>query len=120
MSDFVWTLIAVRTLRILYTIQLVFIKKRCACVGRDKSGFLKDESRRDVCHFCVICRLVCLCLCGRARKGDIHLVTTKDRVGVSSHLTPLSCKPLDHFMGNGLAKTPLVSLIAIRRAESNR
>ena len=58
------------------------------CVGRDKSGFSKDESRRDGWHFCVICRLVCSCLCGRARKGDIHLVTTKDRVGVSSHLTP--------------------------------
>ena len=33
---------------------------------------------------------------GGLRKGDIHLVVSKDRVGVSSHLTPLSCKPLDH------------------------
>ena len=75
----------------------------CECVGRDKSGFSKDESRRDGWHFSVICRLVCSCRCGRARKGDIHLVVSKDRVGVSSHLTPLSCKPLDRCMGNGLA-----------------
>ena len=75
----------------------------CECVGRDKSGFSKDESRRDGWHFSVICRLVCSCRCGRARKGDIHLVTPKDRVGVTSHLTPLSFKPLDSCMGNGLA-----------------
>ena len=67
----------------------------CACVGREKSGISKDEFRWDGWHFCVICLWVCSCLCGKARKGDIHLVTTKDRVGVSSHLTPLSCKPLD-------------------------
>ena len=42
MSDFVWTLIAARTLRILYS-TTGFIKKWCACVGRDKSGFSKDE-----------------------------------------------------------------------------
>ena len=65
-----------------------------------KCGFSKDEYRRDGRHFCVICRLVCLCLCGRARKGDIYLVVTKDRVGVSSHLTPLSCKPLDPLLQN--------------------
>ena len=65
----------------------------CACVGRENCGILKDDFRQDGWHFCVICRLVYLC--GRARKGGIHLVTTKDRVGVSSHLTPLSCKPLD-------------------------
>ena len=58
-----------------------------------KEEFSKDEFRRDGWHFCVICRLVCLCLCGRAGKGDIHLVTPKDRVGVSSHLTRLG-KPL--------------------------
>ena len=57
--------------------------------------FLKSVFRRDGWHFCVICHLVCSCLCGRARKGDIHLVTPKDRVGVTSHLTSLSCKPLD-------------------------
>ena len=35
-------------------------------------------------------------LCGKAKRlGDIHLVTTKDRVDVSSCLTQLSCKPLD-------------------------
>ena len=67
----------------------------CECVGREKCEILKDEFRRDGWHFCVICRLVCLCLCGRAKKGYIHLVTPKDRVGVSSHLTPLSCKPLN-------------------------
>ena len=75
----------------------------CEYVGRDKSGFLKDKSRRDGWHFSVISCLVCSCRHGRARKGDIHLVTPKDRVGVTSHLTPLSCKPLDHCMGNGLA-----------------
>ena len=75
----------------------------CVCVGRDKSGFSKDESRRDGWHLGVICRLVCSCRCGRARKGDTHLVTPKDRVGVTSHLTPLTCKPLDRCMGNGLA-----------------
>ena len=64
-------------------------------VGRDKSGFSKDEFRRDGWHFygfaiwCARANVV------RARKGDIHLVTPKDRVGVTSHLTPLSCKPLD-------------------------
>jgi len=31
----------------------------------------------------------------QSEKGDIHLVVSKDRVGVSSHLTLLSCKPLD-------------------------
>ena len=51
--------------------------------------------------FLRICHLVCSCHCGRARKGDVHLVTTKDRVGVTSHLTPLSCKPLDRWMGTG-------------------
>ena len=35
MSDFVWTLIAARTLSILYTIQICFIKKRCVC-GKGK------------------------------------------------------------------------------------
>ena len=75
----------------------------CECGGREKYGISKDEIRRDGCHFCVNCRMVCSCLCSRARKGDIHLVTTKDRVGVSSHLTPLSCKPLDRYMDNGLA-----------------
>jgi hypothetical protein len=34
--------------------------------------------------------LVCSYLCGRARKGDIHLVTPKDRVDVTSHLA--SCR----------------------------
>ena len=79
-------------------------KKRGVCVWEGiKEEFSKDEFGRDGWHFCVICRLVCLCLCGRARKGDIHLVTTKDRVVVSSHLAPLSCKPLDRCMGNDLA-----------------
>ena len=49
--------------------------------------FLKDEFRRDGWHFCVICQMVCSYLCDGARKGDIHLVTIKDRVGVSSCLT---------------------------------
>ena len=92
---FVWTLIAARTLSTLYTIQLVFIKKMRVYVGRDKSGVFEKWFRQDGWHFRGICHLVCSCLCGRARKGDIHLVTIKDRVGVSSHLTPLSCKPLD-------------------------
>ena len=100
MSDFAWALIDARVLRTSYNL---FIKKMCVCMGREKGGISKDEYRRDGWHFSVICHLVCLCLCGRARKEDIHLVTTKDRVGVSSHLTPLSCKPLDHLMGNGLA-----------------
>ena len=82
---------------------MLYFYKENVCVGRDKSGFLKVEPGRDGRHFCVICRLVCLCLCGRAKKGDIHLVAFKDRVGVSSHLTPLSCKPLDRCMGNGVA-----------------
>ena len=72
-----------------------FIKKTCACVGKEKCGISKDESRRDGCHFGVICRLVCSCRYGRARNEDIHLVIIKDRVDVSSHLTPLSCKPLN-------------------------
>ena len=75
----------------------------CECVGRENVKFSKDKFRRDGWHFCEICQMVCSNLCGRARKGDIHLVTIKDRVGVSSHLTPLSCKPLDRCMGNGLA-----------------
>ena len=68
----------------------------CECVGRVNVEFSKDEFRWDGWHFCVNCRMVCSNLCGWARKGDIHLVTIKDRVGVSSHLTLLSCKPLDH------------------------
>ena len=32
----------------------------------------------------------------QGKEGLIHLVVSKDRVGVSSHLTPLTCKPLDH------------------------
>ena len=103
MSDFAWTLIAIRTLRTIHITLFVLLKKMCEYVGRDKSGVLKSEFRRDGWHFCRICHLVCSCLHGRARKGDIHLVITKDRVGVSSHLTPLSCKPLDRCMGNGLA-----------------
>ena len=75
----------------------------CECGGREKCEISKDKFRQDGWHFCVICQTVCSCLCGRARKGDIHLITIKDGVGVSSHLTPLSCKPLDRCMGNGLA-----------------
>ena len=36
-----------------------------------KVEFSKDKIRRDGWHFCVICHLVCSCLCGRARKGEI-------------------------------------------------
>ena len=67
----------------------------CECVGREKCEISKDEIRGDGWHFCVNCRMMCSCLCGWARKGDIHLVMSKDRVGVPSHLTPLSWKPLD-------------------------
>jgi len=42
MSDFVWTLIAARTLRILYTFQLV-LQRKCVCGGRDKSGIFKRK-----------------------------------------------------------------------------
>ena len=75
----------------------------CECAGRKNVEFSKDEFRRDGWHFCVNCQMVYSYLCCRARKGDIHLVTIKDRVGVPSCLTPLSCKPLDRCMGNGLA-----------------
>ena len=43
----------------------------------------------------------------------------KDRVDVSSYLTSLSCNHSTVVCGNDLAQIPLVSLIAIRRAESN-
>ena len=69
-------------------------------MGRDKIGFLKDESRRDGWHDLPFGVLVPV---WQGKEGDIHLVTPKDRVGVTSHLTPLSCKPLDRCMGNGLA-----------------
>ena len=65
----------------------------CAYVGWDKCGVF--EAYTGWMAFLRICHLVCSCQCGRAKKGDIHLVVSKDRVGVSSHLTPLSCKPLD-------------------------
>ena len=68
----------------------------CDCVGREKMwNFRKMNLDGMDDTFCVNCRMVCSNLCGWASKGDIHLVTTKDRIGVSSHLTPLSCKPLD-------------------------
>ena len=38
-----------------------------------------------------------------SKRGFLASFTPKDRVGVSSHLTPLSCKPFDRCMGNGLA-----------------
>ena len=71
----------------------------CACVGRKKVDLLKiNESCVSMrwMAFLVNCQKVCLYLCGWARRlGDIHLVTIKDRVDVSSCLTQLSCKPLD-------------------------
>ena len=66
-----------------------------AYVGWDKCGVFVKKVQTGWMAFLRICHLVCSCHCGRAKKGDIHLVVSKDRVGVSSHLTPLSCKPLD-------------------------
>ena len=66
----------------------------CAYVGWDKCGAFVKKDWTGWMAFLRICHLVCSCQCGRAKKGDIHLVVSKDRVGVSSHLTPLSCKPL--------------------------
>ena len=54
MSDFAWTLIDIRTLRTLLIIYYFY--KENVCVGRDKNGFLKDESRWDGWHLSVICR----------------------------------------------------------------
>ena len=67
----------------------------CVYVGWDKCGVIVKKVQTGWMAFLRICHLVCSCQCGRAKKGDIHLVVSKDRVGVSSHLTPLSCKPLD-------------------------
>ena len=38
--------------------------------------------------------------------GDIHPVTIKNRVDMSSCLTPLSCKPLDRCMWQRLSINP--------------
>ena len=59
-----------------------------------KVVFLKSEFRQDGWHFPRDLPFGVLVPVWQS-KGDIHLVTTKDRVGVSSHLTPLLCKPLD-------------------------
>ena len=68
---------------------------------------MKVVSRWDGWHFCVNCQKVCLYLCGWARRlGDIHLITIKDRVDVSSCLTQLSCKPLDHCVWQRLSINP--------------
>ena len=65
-------------------------------VGRDKSGVFGKVSLDKMdgisAGFAIWCARACVAGQGR---GDIHLVTTKDRVGVSSHITPLSCKSLD-------------------------
>ena len=49
----VWTLITAGTLRLgPHTQYNLFYKENvCVCVGRDKSGFSKDKSRRDGWHF---------------------------------------------------------------------
>ena len=69
-----------------------------AYVGNDKCGVFVKKVQTGWMTFLRIWHLVCSCQCGRAKKGDIHLVVFKDRVGVTSHLTPLSCKPLDRCM----------------------
>ena len=81
MSDFVWTLIAEDlTYNTTY-----FIKKRYVCVGRDKSGFSKDESRRDGWHLSVICRWCARA--GVAEQGrEISILSTL-RTELVLHLT---------------------------------
>ena len=64
-------------------------------VGWDKRGVFVKKFRRDGRHFYGIAIWCARANVAGQKKGDIHLVVSKDRVGVSSHLTPLSCKPLD-------------------------
>ena len=66
MSKCVWTLIDIGMLRALLIIWFIW-QRKCVWEGI-KCGFSKDEYGRDGRHFCVICRLVCLSLCGRARR----------------------------------------------------
>jgi hypothetical protein len=112
----VWMMNPARALRTRLPIALqvllqnVFKTKKSVSIKMGKMGFL--ENKRKTCldemdgDSCVGCQMVCSYLCGWARSGDIHLVTIKDRVEVSSCLTQLSCKPLDHCMWQRLSINP--------------
>ena len=78
MSDFAWTLIDI-------THNMLYFYKENVCVGRDKNGFLKDESRRDGWHFSVICRWCARA--GVAEQGrEISILSTL-RTELVLHLT---------------------------------
>ena len=64
-------------------------------IGWDKSGVFVKKAQTGWTAFLCDLPIGVLVPVWQSKKGDIHLVVSKDRVGVSSHLTPLSCKPLD-------------------------
>ena len=112
----VWMINPARTLRtrLLIALQIllqnIFKTKKNVSIKMGRMGFL--ENKRKTCldemdsDSCVGCQMVCSYLCGWARLEDIHLVTIKDRVDVSSCLTQLTCKPLDRCMWQRLSINP--------------
>ena len=64
-------------------------------LGWDKSGVFVKKAQTGWTAFLCDLPIGVLVPVWQSEKGDIHLVVSKDRVGVSSHLTLLSCKPLD-------------------------